>query len=41
MMGSMFAGTDEAPGKVITIKGRRYKQYGAWIAWRHEYRAVE
>jgi len=21
------AGTDEAPGKVITIKGRRYKQY--------------
>ena len=27
MMGSMFAGTDEAPGKVITIKGRPYKQY--------------
>jgi IMP dehydrogenase len=27
MLGSMFAGTDEAPGKVITIKGRRYKQY--------------
>jgi IMP dehydrogenase len=27
MMGSMFAGTDEAPGKVITIRGRRYKQY--------------
>jgi IMP dehydrogenase len=27
MMGSMFAGTDEAPGKVITIKGRMYKQY--------------
>jgi IMP dehydrogenase len=27
MMGSMFAGTDEAPGKVITIKGRRYTQY--------------
>ena len=27
MMGSMLAGTDEAPGKVITIKGRRYKQY--------------
>jgi IMP dehydrogenase len=27
MMGSMFAGTDEAPGKVITMKGRRYKQY--------------
>jgi len=27
MMGSMFAGTDEAPGKVISMKGRRYKQY--------------
>jgi len=27
MMGSLFAGTDEAPGRVITIKGRRYKQY--------------
>jgi len=27
MMGSMLAGTDEAPGKLITIKGRRYKQY--------------
>ena len=27
MMGSMFAGTDESPGKVITMKGRRYKQY--------------
>ena len=27
MLGSMFAGTDEAPGKVITIKGRHYKQY--------------
>ena len=27
MMGSMFAGTDEAPGKIIVVKGRRYKQY--------------
>ncbi len=27
MLGSLFAGTDEAPGRVITIKGRRYKQY--------------
>lgn len=27
MMGSMFAGTDEAPGKTIIVKGRRYKQY--------------
>ena len=27
MMGSMFAGTDEAPGKVLIVKGRKYKQY--------------
>jgi len=27
MMGSLFAGTDEAPGRITTIKGRRYKQY--------------
>lgn len=27
MMGSLFAGTDESPGRVIAIKGRRYKQY--------------
>jgi len=27
MMGSLFAGTDESPGRIITIKGRRYKQY--------------
>lgn len=27
MMGSLLAGTDEAPGRVIAIKGRRYKQY--------------
>jgi IMP dehydrogenase len=27
MMGSMFAGTDEAPGKIVVMKGRRYKQY--------------
>ncbi|MDO5846327.1 MAG: IMP dehydrogenase [Methanocorpusculum sp.] len=27
MLGSMFAGTDEAPGKTIIVKGRRYKQY--------------
>jgi IMP dehydrogenase len=26
-MGSLFAGTDESPGRVITMKGRRYKQY--------------
>ena len=27
MLGSYFAGTDEAPGRVITMNGRRYKQY--------------
>ncbi|MFB6113620.1 MAG: IMP dehydrogenase [Halodesulfurarchaeum sp.] len=27
MLGSYFAGTDEAPGRVITIKGKKYKQY--------------
>lgn len=27
MLGSLLAGTDEAPGRIIAIKGRRYKQY--------------
>ena len=27
MLGNLLAGTDEAPGRTITIKGRRYKQY--------------
>ncbi len=27
MMGSMFAGTDEAPGEVILFQGRTYKSY--------------
>jgi IMP dehydrogenase len=27
MLGSYFAGTDEAPGRVITIDGKKYKQY--------------
>lgn len=27
MLGSYLAGTDEAPGRVITINGKRYKQY--------------
>lgn len=27
MMGNLIAGTDEAPGRTMTIKGRRYKQY--------------
>lgn len=27
MMGNQFAGTDKAPGKLVTIKGKKYKQY--------------
>jgi IMP dehydrogenase len=27
MLGSYFAGTKEAPGRVITMNGKRYKQY--------------
>ena len=27
MMGSIFAGTDESPGKKFKIKGKTYKQY--------------
>src|SRR5690606_28065292 len=27
MMGSLFAGTDEAPGEVILYQGRSYKSY--------------
>ncbi|MHC1626232.1 MAG: IMP dehydrogenase [Methanoculleaceae archaeon] len=27
MLGSLLAGTDESPGRIIVIKGRRYKQY--------------
>ena len=27
MIGSLFAGTDESPGRVISMQGRRYKQY--------------
>ncbi|WP_137286791.1 IMP dehydrogenase [Halorussus salinisoli] len=27
MLGSYFAGTDEAPGRVITVDGKKYKQY--------------
>lgn len=27
MLGNLLAGTKEAPGRLITIKGRRYKQY--------------
>ncbi|MCP1663138.1 MAG: IMP dehydrogenase [Methanocalculus sp. MSAO_Arc1] len=27
MLGSMLAGTDASPGRIIVIKGRRYKQY--------------
>jgi IMP dehydrogenase len=27
MLGSYFAGTDEAPGRVITMQGKKYKEY--------------
>ena len=27
MMGSIFAGTEESPGKVVFVGGRKYKQY--------------
>jgi len=27
MLGSYFAGTDEAPGRVIQMNGKKYKQY--------------
>lgn len=27
MLGSYFAGTEEAPGRVVTMNGKRYKQY--------------
>jgi IMP dehydrogenase len=27
MVGSLFAGTDQAPGSVITVQGKTYKQY--------------
>jgi IMP dehydrogenase len=27
MLGSLLAGTDEAPGKLLVINGRKYKQY--------------
>ena len=27
MMGNLFAGTDESPGSLVTIQGRKYKQY--------------
>ena len=27
MLGSLFAGTDEAPGKILTIEGKKYKSY--------------
>ena len=30
MIGSLFAGTDEAPGEVILYQGRSYKSTAAW-----------
>lgn len=29
VIGSQFAGTDEAPGKIVKMKGKTYKQYNA------------
>lgn len=29
MAGSIFAGTDEAPGKLVTLEGKKYKTYNA------------
>jgi IMP dehydrogenase len=37
MVGSMIAGTDEAPGEVILYQGRSFKSYrgmGSWAPWR-------
>jgi IMP dehydrogenase len=30
MMGSIFAGTEESPGKKFEIKGKIYKHYREW-----------
>ena len=27
MIGSLFAGTEESPGKLLTIKGKKFKSY--------------
>ena len=36
MMGSMFPGTNKAPGKVIAIQGASIQRAGAWVAWCYE-----
>jgi len=33
MMGSMLAGTEEAPGEVFLFKGRSYNPIAAWAVW--------
>ena len=33
MMGSMFAGTEEAPGEIELFQGRSYKAYRGWVRW--------
>jgi len=33
MMGSMFAGTEEAPGETILYEGRSYKSYRGMAVW--------
>ena len=30
MLGSLLAGTDEAPGKIVAIRGKKYKTYRGW-----------
>jgi len=33
MIGSLFAGTEEAPGEVILYQGRSYKSYRGMARW--------
>lgn len=33
MLGSMLAGTKEAPGEVFEENGKKYKEYRAWVPW--------
>jgi IMP dehydrogenase len=39
MIGSLFAGTDEAPGEVVLYQGRSYKTYRGWEAWARWHKA--